>query len=73
MKLHCLKFYSMSNHFDLSTFNSRFNYMMNFEDPFFWMLYLDLYIPITIRKLVWGLHIHDVLGSNFGAIRFLKK
>jgi len=47
--------------------------MMSFEDPFFSrMLYLDLEIPITIRKLVWGLLIHDVLGSNFGAIRFLK-
>jgi hypothetical protein len=37
------------------------------------MLYLDLDIPITVRKIVWGLLIHDVLGSNFGAIRFLKK
>jgi hypothetical protein len=46
--------------------------MMGFEDPFFWRLYLDLNIPITIRKLVCGLLIHDVLGSNFGAIRFLK-
>jgi len=63
----------MSNHFDLNTFNSGFNYMMNFQDPFFWMLYLDLDIPIIRRKLVWGLLIHDVLGSNFGAIRFLKK
>jgi hypothetical protein len=53
----------MSNKFDLNSFDSRFNYMM---------LYLDLVIPITIRKLVWGLLIHDVLGSNFGAIRFLK-
>jgi hypothetical protein len=43
--------------------------MMNFEVHFFWMLYLDLEIPITIRKLVWGLLIHDVLGSNFGVIR----
>jgi len=33
---------------------------------------LDGDIPITIRKLVWGLLIHDVLGSNFGAIRFLN-
>ncbi len=73
MKLHCLKFYHMSNNFYLNTFNSGFNFMMSFEDPFFWMLYLDLNIPITIRKLVWGLLIHDVLGSNFGAIRFLKK
>jgi len=63
----------MSNHFDLNTFNLGFNYMMSFEDLFFGMLYLDLDIPITIRKLVWGLLIHDVLGSNFGAIRFLKK
>jgi len=47
--------------------------MMNFEHPFFWMLYLDGNIPITIRKLVWGLLIYDVLGSNFGAIRFLNK
>jgi hypothetical protein len=44
--------------------------MMSFENPtpaplpFFWMLYLDLEIPITIRKLVWGLIIHYVLGSN---------
>jgi hypothetical protein len=35
MKLHCLKFYHMSNHFDLNTFNSGFNYMMSFEYPFF--------------------------------------
>ncbi len=25
----------MSNNFDLNTFNSGFNYMMTFEDPFF--------------------------------------
>jgi len=63
----------MSNKFDLNNLDSGFNYMMSFEDPFFSrMLYLDLEIPITIRKLVWGLLIHDVLGSNFGAIRFLK-
>jgi len=73
MKLHCLKFYHMSNNFDLNTFNLGFNYMMSFQDPFFLMLYLDLDIPITIRKLVWGLLIHDVLGSNFVAITFLKK
>jgi hypothetical protein len=47
---------------------------MSFENPFFFpsILYLDLKIPITIRKLVWGLLIHDVLGSNVGARRFLK-
>jgi hypothetical protein len=47
--------------------------MMSFEDPFF---FLDAIFkfrdPNTTRKLVWGLLIHDVLGSNFGARRFLK-
>jgi len=52
----------MSNKFDLNSLDSGFYYMMSFEDPFFsGMLYLDLEIPITIRKLVWGLLIHDVL------------
>ncbi len=34
MKLHCWKFNHMSNNFDLNIFNSGFNYMINFGDPF---------------------------------------
>jgi hypothetical protein len=34
MKLHSLKFYHISNNFDLNIFHLGFNYMMNFEDPF---------------------------------------
>jgi len=46
--------------------------MMRFEDLlFFSECYIWIEIPITIRKLVWGLLIHDVLGSNLGARRFL--
>jgi len=35
-------------------------------------LLIGWYPLVTIRKLVWGLLIHDVLGSNLGARRFLE-
>jgi hypothetical protein len=54
MKLHSLKFYHMSNHFGLSTFNLGFNYMMSFDDPFFWDVILGFTHPNYYKEISLG-------------------
>jgi len=51
MKLHHLKFNQMSNNFDLNTFNSGFDYIMSFQDPFFWDAIFGLKHPNYYKEI----------------------
>jgi len=55
MKLHCLKFNHMLNNFDLNTFNSGFNYIMSFQNPFFWDAIFGFRHPNYYKEISLGI------------------
>ncbi len=73
MKLHCLKFYDMSNNFDLNSFNSGFDYMMSFEDPFFFDTIFGFRNPNYYKEISLGITNSWCLGFKFWCHKVFEK